>query len=503
MDRLACVDLPAFPLQLLLRRHPDWRRLPAVVVDEDRPQGVVQWANEQARSRGVLPGHRYAHALSLARELRADVISPAQLAEGVERVTEALRKYSPDVEASAANGDNGGEPGVFWLDAAGLLRIYRSLDQWAGRIHRTLADEQLESSIVVGFTRFCTYAVARARYGKVTVFRDPELARDTARKVPLERLGLAPALRDELAKLGVTTVGSFLRLPAGGLLRRYGAEAHRLHQLAAGERWDPLRPKSAREPIEQHVLFDDAEANVDRLMFALRRPVDRIMDVLAGQHSALGALFIEFTLDRTDHRHIETIRPAEPTLDARTIMRLIHLRLESSPPRTGVIELRLGAEDVPATREQLELFSHKPRRDLRAANEALARLRAELGNEAIVHAALKDGHLPEARFEWRPVQRVVPAAPRDVTVRPLVRRVHRRPLLLPPQNSGVRDDGWLLRGLEHGAVTNIVGPYIVSGGWWRSEVHREYHFAETRRGDWLWVYFDRHRRRWFLQGEVS
>jgi len=48
----------------------------------------------------------------------------------------------------------------------------------------------------------------------------------------------------------------------------------------------------------------------------------------------------------------------------------------------------------------------------------------------------------------------------------------------------------------------MIGPYVVSGGWWARPVHREYHFAETLRGDLLWVYYDRQRRRWFLQGEV-
>jgi protein ImuB len=34
-------------------------------------------------------------------------------------------------------------------------------------------------------------------------------------------------------------------------------------------------------------------------------------------------------------------------------------------------------------------------------------------------------------------------------------------------------------------------------------VHREYYFAETRKGDLLWMYYDRPRRRWFLQGRVE
>ena len=42
---MACVDLPAFPLQLLGLRHPEWRGLPTVVVAEDKPQGVILWSN--------------------------------------------------------------------------------------------------------------------------------------------------------------------------------------------------------------------------------------------------------------------------------------------------------------------------------------------------------------------------------------------------------------------------------------------------------------------------
>ena len=57
--------------------------------------------------------------------------------------------------------------------------------------------------------------------------------------------------------------------------------------------------------------------------------------------------------------------------------------------------------------------------------------------------------------------------------------------------------------VEHGAVVRILGPYVVSGGWWQHELHREYHYAELRRGDCLWVYYDRNRRRWFCQGAVE
>ena len=81
------------------------------------------------------------------------------------------------------------------------------------------------------------------------------------------------------------------------------------------------------------------------------------------------------------------------------------------------------------------------------------------------------------------------------------RRVLANPKVLLAQNAGA--DGWFARGLGAGPIYNLFGPYVVSGGWWRREQHREYYFAETRRGDVLWIYFDRHLRLWSLQGVIE
>ncbi|MCG8422790.1 MAG: DNA polymerase Y family protein [Proteobacteria bacterium] len=518
MRQLACVDLPGFPLQLLCCRHPEWRGMPVVVISEDKPQGIILWACEKARRARILPGQRYAHALSLSTEVRAGVVSSAEIAEGVATLTEQLRAFSPHIEPCRD------EPGVFWLDASGLERLYRSLHHWARAIDREMRQQGWMASLVVGFSRFGTYAIARSRGCGVTVFGDEPSERITARDVPLELLDVSPKLRDALRRLGITTVGEFVHLPAGGILTRFGRAAHQLHALAAGEKWDPLRPVPPPDPAVERIFFDDPESDSNRLLFAIKRALDPLLAKLAGQYRALTALIIEFELDRRvarargkgqtrgsaskaakRARRRDIIKPAEPTLDARTLLRLVHLRLESHPPDAGVNEIVLAVEDVPATREQLALFAQRPRRDLDAANEALARLRAEFGNGAVVKAVLRDGHLPEARYSWEPVDRVSlpnPSSPGE-NDRPLVRRIRARPAMLPPQEHRFRDDGWLLGDLERGPVIRVVGPYIVSGGWWVSEVHREYHFVETRRGDCLWIYYDRKRRRWFLQGQVE
>ena len=98
MDRTACVDLPAFPLQLLLQDHPDWQDGPLAVVDRDHPQGVLLWVNEHARRFRVLPGMRYAAGLSLAAQLRVAEVPPERIDMAVSQIARRLRRFTPDVE---------------------------------------------------------------------------------------------------------------------------------------------------------------------------------------------------------------------------------------------------------------------------------------------------------------------------------------------------------------------------------------------------------------------
>jgi len=493
--RLASVSVPAFPLQLLVRRHPEWAAHPAAVVAEDKPQAPILWVNERARRAGVRAGQRYAAGLSLASDLRAGVVSSVEVGEGVTSLQERFRRFTPEVEPSAE------EPGVFWLNVAGLDLLYRSLREWARAVHADLRGAGFHAAVVVGFTRFGTYAVAKTRQGAV-VFDEPARERAAARQVPLDRLDLDPDFRDALGKLGIRTVDALLALPAGGLHERFGRTAHRLWRLAAEDLWTPLQPTPPEAPMRHTRILDDPETDLTRLLFLVKQLLHPLLAALVVRGEALAELILRLLLDRLGSRE-ERLRPAAPTLEAIQVLDLVRLRLEAQGLPAGVLEIELEARGVPATREQLRFFTTEPRRDLAAANRALARLRAELGEGAVVRARLADGHLPEASFSWEPLAEIALPRPGPGTMRTLVRRIFSKPVPLPPGPRPTHDDGWLLLGPEHGSVVKLRGPYVISGGWWRREAHREYYFAETRRGACLWVYYDRPRRQWFLQGRVE
>ncbi|MBM3462546.1 MAG: DNA polymerase Y family protein [Armatimonadetes bacterium] len=497
MPRLACIDIPAFPLQMLLHEHAEWKAHPAAVVAEDRPQAVVLWTNERARRQGVLRGHRYAAALSLAAQLRAGVVAPERIARRVAEVTDRLRPHAPEIEAHRES------PGVFWLNVEGLEEVYTSHAAWAAAVCADLATEGFGASVAVGFTRFGTYAVARGKRG-VTIFSSEGEEAAAAGRISLARLDVDPALRDALDRLGVRTVEAFLKLPASGLRERFGIEAWRLHQLAAGAAFAPLQPDPPRPPLRQHAILDFPEGSVEGLLFLTKRLLDPSIEMMAARGQALREIILRMLFEDGPEPREERIRPAAPTLDVVQILGLVRLRLEALQMPAPVEELTVTAETAPATREQLLLFASKPRRDLEAASRALARLRAEFGDAAVMRVQLADGHLPAGRFRWEPLERLertpVPRPPPEM---PLVRRFFAPPVQLHSPPPRLHDDGWLLGGLEYGPVTRLHGPYVISGRWWSGAIHRDYYYAEMQRGEVLWVFYDRHRRRCFLEGRVE
>ena len=280
MEWMACIDLPAFPLQLLLRREPSWRLHPAAVVESDRPGALLLHVNELAWQKRILPGMRYAAALSLSGDLRAAPISTRRIDSALSGMVRLLGRFSPEVEPDCDN------PGLFWVNASGLVGLFDSFEEWARLIRADLSRNELEATVVIGFSRFATGVVAKARRG-VTIFKNRAHEETAARAVPLDRLSISRSMGDILEKLGVTTLGAFADLPPEGIQKRFGKDAGRLHRLARGEEEDPFQPVEIREKPGNRDILEYAEKNLTRLIFLISRGLDPVLKQLADRDQAL------------------------------------------------------------------------------------------------------------------------------------------------------------------------------------------------------------------------
>ena len=480
VDRTACINIRALPLQLLLRRHPEWKQRPVAVVEQEKPQSSLLWVNSPAGQAGIRSGMRYASALSLDRDLCAGTVSEREIRKAVRQVHQLLDRFSPRVEPCED------EPGVFWADASGLDKLYGSLETWARQIDLQLSRLDFPASIVIGFSRFGSYALAKAER-LVTVLPSLEVEQAQSRRVSLLHLQLDPRLRDRLEKLAIHTLEDLLGLPEAGIQRRLGDQARNLYRLASGELSLPLQPRSIPEPLHTCTDLNEPDPNTQRLLFRIKQLMDPLLRAAAERYQVAAALQLQLRLEN-GVRHHQRIQPARPTLEVSVLLDLVRLSLERVSLCAPPLELSLEVEAVCVSARTRNLLQRTPRRNNEAALRALARVRAEFGPDSVLSARLKPGHLPEARWEWQPFRKLSPAVLRPVLIRPLVRRTHARPK--PLDRRRPPDPGPLLG-------------YLISGGWWNREIRRDYRFVNTKRGEILWAYYDLQEPRWYSQGRVE
>jgi len=484
--RVACVDVPALPLQLLARAHPAWTELPLAVVEDDDPQAKLLWVDSKAAALRIRPGLRYATALQISRELRAAPVAPDVLAAARAELLEALQARTPRVEPDAER------PGVFWLDPTGLVPLFGPVERWARHVHDGLTALALRGSVVVGFARLPCWAIARGRRD-VVVLRSAAEEAARAGRAPLIRLDLPPALRDALAALDVRDLGGFLALDRGEIGLRFGPEASRLHALFADAMRPPMQAAAFEEPIAIEAELDPPDDDAHRLLFCIKGALHALMAELGQRALALAALSLRFELELHD-AHEERLEPARPTRDALGVIELVRLRLADLRLPSRVERVALTAEPARLDGRQLELFGGR-RRDPDAAGRSLARLRAAFGERAVTRPVLRDGWLPENRFAYEPATSVDAPRPGDEGDGALVRRVLSRPERLPHDRDG--------RPRTEPPLVRLTGPYRLQGGWWVKEVLRDYYFGEREDGALLWLFHDRARRGWFLHGSVD
>lgn len=501
-NRLACVELPSFALQLLLRRPGQDLQVPWAVVNREEANGEVRAVNRAAWAAGVRPGMRVAAAMSLCSGLRTGVVSAEELGAVTTQLQEGLRTFSPHVQG------HGSRPGVFWLDASGLNRLFGGARSWAVRLALWLQQQGWRATIVVGFSRFATHAIA-CRGGGPWLLDSPADEARALGLVPLERLGLPVAQMELMRDLGLNTLGDLALMNGIEVRRRFGTEVLAIWQQATREDVVPVQDEAPLPPVE--CLLDDLDErrpDAARLLWLVEQQLDALLHQLDDRGQYATVLHIVLRMDNRTTMDA-SVRMAQPTSSRAVILDLVRLRFEALQLTSGVQAMNLQLDGTETARQQAQLWSPATvqgggmiRRDLDAAARAMARIAAEFGSESVGVMERHEGHLPEAQVRFQPVTHVEAPHPSRAPAVSLIRRMLPAPTALP-HRGGHEPDGWLVAGMEAGPVVHSVGPYVVSGGWWQREVHRDYYFAETRRGDLLWIFYDRRLRSWFQHGMVQ
>jgi protein ImuB len=232
-------------------------------------------------------------------------------------------------------------------------------------------------------------------------------------------------------------------------------------------------------------------------LFVLRRLVDNLTARLGCRALASGDLGLTLKLSPRG-RDVRTVPVAAPTRDVPTLLALVRLALETSPPAHAVEGVIVRTAPARARSAQLSFFEPAgPTPDKLATT--LARLSALVGEARVGAPALVDRHLPDA-YTIEPFGAKQPAT----VSRNAEQRLLALHALRPPVDAEARLDRGELCYLAGagigGQVLASAGPFRVRDGWWQLPLTRDYYDVQLSDGAIYRVFHDLAADSWHIDG---
>ena len=155
-----------------------------------------------------------------------------------------------------------------------------------------------------------------------------------------------------------------------------------------------------------------------------------------------------------------------------------------------------GIEGLSLVADQLQEALHAPQDLFHAGShqesryELADRLRNRLGLQAVGYLDFRREHLPEYT--------VIKTQSTHTMSRPDTIALGQRPFWLLPEPHPVHQEGKKL--YWNGLLDVVHGPERIEDCWWSKPTSRDYYIAQTPQKQPIWLYQDRHNRRWYVHG---
>ena len=408
----ACIFVPDFPVEALLRAEPELRSQSLAVLEGKAPLQKVFAVNENARRAGVSPGMS-----KLQIEACADVMlrgrSLPQEAAAHAALLDCAQSFSPRVEAAGCD--------TIVLDVAGLQPLFDPLPKIARALARRASALGLKTNVAVAGNPDTAVLAARGFSG-VTVIAEGKEAEQLG-SLPVEVLfgnmdADATQLLEAFNRWGIRKLRELAALPDVALSERLGQAGIDFQKLARGAICRTLVPFEPPLVFEEMIELEYPLVLLEPLAFLLGRLLERLCARLEAHALATQELRLELGLQngwqtedlstnnnggtgflarpaREQSRFFQrTLRLPVPLLDSRTFLKLLQLDLKAHPPGAPIIKIRLAAEPARPRAAQNGLFL-PPTPEPEKLELTLARIAGIVGEDKVGSLELLDTHRPE------------------------------------------------------------------------------------------------------------
>jgi len=514
----ACIYIPDFPVEAIVRSAPLLREQAVAVLEDKPPLLRVVALNEKARALGMESGMtKLQAAVFAASDNGSSKFAPAVLRQRApdqettahSALLDVAHAFTPRVEDTA--------PDTLLLDLAGMERLYGSPAKMARDLASRVSAIGLESNIAVAANPDAAMHAARG-FGGVTVIPAGKEAQRLgalplqvlldAFDIPSQKSSAANRERDKfreqmldtLERWGVRDFRTLALLPEHALASRLGETGTRLQRMARGATMRTLGLCEPQSHFEEAMELESPVETLEPLSFVFNRLLEQLCARLEARALAVQELHLRLQLERrvadeetTTAEELSgvagprifqrSLRLPVAMRDAKVFLKLLQLELAAHPPGAPILKVWIAAQPAPPRSAQRGLFLPLTP-EAERLEITLARIGGVVGERRAGIARVLDTHRPDGfcmeRFAAQePNDRATPTLSDMGEKSQLALRVFRpawqlrvgvaegRPVSLA---ATAKSNG---RGELHGKILWSAGPWRSSGDWWTESANQK------------------------------
>ena len=396
----ACIFIPDFPVQAIIRFEPELRARSIAVLTGRPPLEKVIGLNERARQTGVEIGATKSQ-LEAWEKLTLRPRSESQETSAHAALLDCAQSFSPEVEDTS--------PGTALLNLAGLEPLLGPLAKIARDLAHRVSQMGLEANVAVAADPDTALLAARGFSGVTLISAGQEAER--LGDLPVDSLlesfssDVEEAARwaETFDRWGIRKLRALAALPEVPLSERLGQQGIRLQKLARGAASRNLQMLQPPLIFAESVDLEYPIVLLEPLALLLNRMLEQVCARLSARALAAQELHLNLELaamqsndcasvDRTLTRTFSrTLLLPTPMLDARLFLKLLQLDLQAHPPGAPIVKVHLSADSARSRILQSGLFQPvfpEPEK----LELTLARIAAIVGEGKVGSAELLDTH---------------------------------------------------------------------------------------------------------------
>lgn len=302
--------------------------------------------------------------------------------------------------------------------------------------------------------------------------------------------------------LGIHRLGEIKRFQPDSFRERWQETGTLIWKRLHGLDKQVISPLLPTDSLQDFVHLDFSVSLLSFLLHCLERSLEKLMARLQGRGEFARKINLQLFCEYSNRCHLIELTPASPCRDLELFMKLLENKLCEISLENPIMDYEI--EIIPCAEKIQQLDFWEPRV---SDQDRLGQLVSVFQQSDITSGFLKleDEILPEESWRVTPhfeadeaLQDVIEVSGNSLQVRP----TYSSPLRQAPRPSRLLKKPKRLKEREIKNLEFLSAQPMerIEHGWWETSRGRDYYFAVSPKGQFLWVYFDRIENEYFLQG---